>query len=84
MWKRVLFSLLVLVSIFTLPWWLTSILLLIGIFIFKFYIEAIAFAFILDVISGQILDFYGLSFVFVPIFFSINQKDNKNLLRVNQ
>ncbi len=52
MWSRVIFSFILLLSILFLPFWLSVLLGLIGMFYFSFFIEAIVIFFLSDLLHG--------------------------------
>lgn len=61
MTKRVLFDLLILVSIIYLPWWTMLLFVACGAFVFDFYVEALAFGIIFDLMYGTIdSSMYGI------------------------
>ncbi len=62
---RVLSNLLIVLALFTMPWWFTVLLVLAAIFLFKHFFESLFFAIVLDSYYGA----PGASFVGPNIFF---------------
>ncbi len=59
--KRVLFDLVLLATLFYLPWWCLFTFVAIGVYLFPFYGEAIVFGFLLDLLYGtNILYGFGI------------------------
>jgi len=76
---RIVIDVLLLISIFILPWWFTVIAAAISIFFFKFFLESVVAALIVDVLyapSSFVAGFYliTLGMVFIFIFFQIIRK----------
>lgn len=61
MTRRNISSLIVLISILVLPYWLYIPILFIAIIFFSFYWEGILFAFLVDVLYGDGVSFYSIS-----------------------
>jgi hypothetical protein len=65
--KRVIFDIILFISVFIFPWWISFLFLLIGIFAFKNFYEFI----IADVIIYSLYSIPGDRLITSPIFFSL-------------
>jgi energy-coupling factor transporter transmembrane protein EcfT len=65
--KRVIFDIVLLISVFVFPWWISTFLLLIGIFLFNNFYEFI----ITNVIIYSLYAVKGDRWITSPIFFSM-------------
>jgi len=84
--KRIIFDILLFLSIFILPWWITVILIFIGIFIFKNFYEFIgSFVIIysLYVIPGVKISPFWFSLILSIIYISIQAFRNYIILYKN-
>jgi len=67
---RIFINIILLLSIFYLPWWTTALLVLSGIFVFKNFYEGIFAGLLLDALYGtKTAEFMGVWFVFTTSFF---------------
>lgn len=64
--KRVIFDIVLLISVFVFPWWISVLLLLVGIFIFKNFIEFI----VTNVIIYSLYAVPNDRLITSPVFFS--------------
>jgi len=76
MWERIIGNILIFLSIYLFPWWLVSIFLLIGLFLFKKFYEVFFFALLIDLTYGTgALGFLSFSYTtlafFIIVFFLI-------------
>ena len=55
-WRRAIFGIFLLLSIFVLPWYLVAVLMLVSILTFSFYIEAVFAALIYEILYSRIND----------------------------
>jgi len=67
MWKRILYSSVVIMFVFIFPWWVSIVFALAGAFYFKLYIELIVVGVIIDSIYGNILFDDKIAFVFTLV-----------------
>ena len=65
MFKRIILDIFLIISLFTLPWWVTSIFAIAGIFLFARYFEFILVA----VLMHSLYAVSSVSFVTKPLFF---------------
>lgn len=77
--KRILFNLFILAGVLWAPWWVTLFFVIAGVFIFKFYYEAIFFGVVSDLLYGTVTSFgfgmIGLVTAFAILFFVPRVKD---------
>lgn len=77
MWKRAVYDLLVLISVFFLPFWITAILLIAGTILFPWFIELFFFSVLVDRLFGipelRFFNFQYVVTVFALILFVIYQ-----------
>jgi len=81
---RLLFDIIVALSLFIAPWWLSVILALFGLFYFSFFIEFIMVGFIFDSLFGvRLQSFFNFYFIYTTAFglFFILVESLKNRLR---
>ncbi len=80
---RIFINGILLLSIFYLPWWSTAFFVLLGIFLFKNFYEAIFAGLLLDLLYGTgVKEFYGIWFVFAvsfSVFFILGERLKKNI-----
>jgi hypothetical protein len=70
MTSRIFIDIIIFFSIFYFPWWITTIFVIGGIFLFRNFYEAIFAGFLLDALYGaKTVEFYGFWFVFAASFF---------------
>lgn len=77
--KRVIWGVLMIVSVFILPWWIVFLLCLASLFYFERFYEVIIIALIADVIYGSYLYFgypYLITLTSVLIFYTISRFKN--------
>lgn len=69
---RIFINIALLVSIFYLPWWATTFIVLFGIFIFKNFYEAVLAGFLMDILYGtKTIEFMNIWFIFTAFYFLI-------------
>jgi len=80
---RIAADILVVLSIFYSPWWVTALIILSSFFIFKNFYEGIFAGFLIDVLYGvKATEFLGIWFVhfaFYFIFYMLSLKLKKNI-----
>lgn len=64
--KRVIFDSILLISVFVFPWWISALLVFVGIFVFNNFYEFI----VAGVIIYSLFSVPGVKFIYSPIFFS--------------
>jgi hypothetical protein len=70
MMLRIFIDIILILSIFYFPWWVTALFALSGIFIFKNFYESIIAGFLIDALYGtKTSEFAGVWFVFTASFF---------------
>lgn len=82
---RIILDILIIFSIALLPWWFTTILIVVGIFLFELFYEALLFGLIIDSLSGIPRElFFGKSFIYLLIIIILFVIINwlKNRLRI--
>ncbi|MEK7105827.1 MAG: hypothetical protein AAB895_00535 [Patescibacteria group bacterium] len=65
--KRVIFDIVLFISVFTMPWWLTVILAFVGIFSFKHFYEFI----IVGIVMYSLFAIPGTNFISNPVYVSL-------------
>lgn len=70
--KRIIYSIILILSAFLLNWWIVSILAIVGLFYFDNYFEAVIAGLIIDSLYGAVLTFYGFEFVFTVFFLIVS------------
>jgi hypothetical protein len=81
--KRIAFGIILIISAFVLPWWISFVASLIGLFYFKNLYEVIFVGLIIDSLYGVGVVLYGFEFVFTAFFlisFFAISKFKKSLL----
>jgi hypothetical protein len=72
MMKRIIFDILLLISVIVCPWWFTVIFAIATLYLFKSFNEVIFFALIMDILYGQISStFYWSDYKFTVFFIII-------------
>lgn len=82
--KRVIFDIILFISIFVFPWWITSLLLLAGLFIFdnfyEFLVASVITFSLYSVPSGRIISSPVYFPVIIFIFFIVIQSVKNNMI----
>lgn len=77
MWKRVVFDLILIVSVFFLPFWITAILLVAGTVLFPWFVELFFFSLLVDLVFGvpelRFFNFQYIVTLFAAVIFIIYQ-----------
>lgn len=80
---RITVNVLIAISIFYFPWWITTLIILPSFFIFKNFYEGILAGFFIDVLYGvKASEFFGVwfvSFAFYSAFYIFSSKLKKNI-----